>query len=168
MKNQTLVDLLEQKKEMFLVTMSVGIIDNEIGKLKLKSDKTEKDLLQSEQMLKKDQDDFMKYQEQNKTAMIEAENRADKVSKEKKDRENQIKDLHLKLTSLKVEKTRNEEALSNYQDHKAFLDKLAPSEFNKKKNMYIKNLIESYKPTWVKLQLEKKEDEKMKDKEKKN
>lgn len=29
---------------MFLVTMSVGIIDNEIGKLKLKSDKTEKDL----------------------------------------------------------------------------------------------------------------------------
>lgn len=78
-------------------------------------------------MLKKDQDDFMKYQEQNKTAMIEAENRADKVSKEKKDRENQIKDLHLKLTSLKVEKTRNEEALSNYQDHKAFLDKLAPS-----------------------------------------
>ena len=33
-KNETIVDILDQKKEMFLVTMTHGIIEKEISNLK--------------------------------------------------------------------------------------------------------------------------------------
>lgn len=37
-----------------------------------------------------------------------------------------IKEINLKLTTLRAEKTRTEETLSNYKEHKEFLDKLVP------------------------------------------
>lgn len=37
-KNETIVDILEQKKEMFLVTMTHGIIEKEIKNLKDQAD----------------------------------------------------------------------------------------------------------------------------------
>ena len=49
--------------------------------------------------------------------------------KEKKNVEGMIKTINIQLTSLKAEKTRNEEAVNNYNDHKKFLDKLAPKDW---------------------------------------
>lgn len=64
---------------------------------------------------------------------IDAESRAEKVAKDKKDKEIEIKNLNIKLTSLKAERTRNEEAVLNYKEHKEFLDKLAPKEKEEEK-----------------------------------
>ena len=49
------------------------------------------------------------------------------MTKERKELDSEIKELKLKYTSLQADKTRNEENLYNYNDHKDFLDKLAPS-----------------------------------------
>ena len=43
-KNETIVDILEQKKEMFLVTMTHEIIEDEIGNLKNQANEREKGL----------------------------------------------------------------------------------------------------------------------------
>lgn len=53
--------------------------------------------------------------------------RAEAEIKEKKAREAEIKSLNIKITSLRAEKTRNEEAVANFKEHKDFLDKLAPN-----------------------------------------
>ena len=37
--------------------------------------------------------------------------------------------MGIKLTSLRAEKSRNEEAVANFKEHKDFLDKLAPKVF---------------------------------------
>lgn len=57
-KNETIVDILEQKKEMFLVTMTHGIIEKQIKNLKDQADKREKALLQSNEILTQDIEDF--------------------------------------------------------------------------------------------------------------
>ena len=65
-KNETIVDILEQKKEMFLVTMTHGIIENEIKKLKSQADDREKALKESEHLLIQDMKDFEQFQEREK------------------------------------------------------------------------------------------------------
>lgn len=37
-----------------------------------------------------------------------------------------IKEINLKLTTIRAEKSRNEEILSSFKEHKEFLDRLAP------------------------------------------
>jgi hypothetical protein len=41
--------------------------------------------------------------------------------------------MNIKLTSSRGEKTRMEELISQYMDHKQFLDKLAPKEWHDSK-----------------------------------
>jgi len=37
-----------------------------------------------------------------------------------------IKEINQRLTTIRAEKSRNEEILASYKEHKEFLDKLAP------------------------------------------
>ena len=57
-KNETIVEILEQKKEMFLVTMTHGIIEKEIENLTSQTEDRSKALQESNQILEKDKDDF--------------------------------------------------------------------------------------------------------------
>ena len=73
-KKEGIVELVEQKKEVFLVEMTVDIIQKEIERLKnIINDKKEA-LVKSEKMLDQDKDDFDKYVDNNKKAFDEAQN----------------------------------------------------------------------------------------------
>jgi hypothetical protein len=58
---------LEQKKEMFLVTMTHGIIEKEIDNLTGQAEERSKALLESNQILEKDKEDFEQYYEKYKS-----------------------------------------------------------------------------------------------------
>lgn len=53
-KNETIVEILEQKKEMFLVTMTHGIIEKEIDNLTSQTEERSKALQESNQTLERD------------------------------------------------------------------------------------------------------------------
>jgi gamma-glutamyl:cysteine ligase YbdK (ATP-grasp superfamily) len=57
-KNETIVEILEQKKEMFLVTMTHGIIEKEIENLTGQTEERAKALQESNQILERDKEDF--------------------------------------------------------------------------------------------------------------
>jgi hypothetical protein len=80
-------------------------------------------------MLEKDHKDFQDYLDSRKQQKVDAETRTEEEIKEKKLKEQETKALQIRLTSLRAEKTRNEEAVSNFKEHKDFLDKLAPKVF---------------------------------------
>jgi hypothetical protein len=48
----------------------------------------------------------------------------------------------MKFTSLKAEISRNEEAVSNFKEHKEFLDRLASKEWHDTKLRKYKELVE--------------------------
>ena len=50
-KSETIVEILEQKKEMFLVTMTHGIIEKEIGHLTSQAEERARALQESSQIL---------------------------------------------------------------------------------------------------------------------
>lgn len=72
-KKESNVELVEQKKEMFLVTMQHGIIENEIKKLKSIAHEKNDALLLSDKMLEKDKQDFNHYLDENKRASEQAQ-----------------------------------------------------------------------------------------------
>jgi|JI6StandDraft_1071083.scaffolds.fasta_scaffold04408_5 hypothetical protein len=53
-KKEVIGDILEQKKEMFLVTMTHGIIEEEISSLKRQADERKQALQESEEQLVRD------------------------------------------------------------------------------------------------------------------
>ena len=77
-------------------------------------------------MLKYDYDNFQKYLDANKQQRVDAETKADNINRDKKSKEIMIKEINQRLTTIRAEKSRNEEILANYKEHKEFLDKLAP------------------------------------------
>ncbi len=60
------IELIEQKKEMFLVSMAHGILENEIERLKMINAEKQEALEQSRKMLDKDREDFARHFENNK------------------------------------------------------------------------------------------------------
>ncbi|CAK59698.1 unnamed protein product (macronuclear) [Paramecium tetraurelia] len=148
---EPIVTLLEQKKEMFLVSKAHGIIEEEIDKLKLMSKEKKEALEQSLKMLETDNENFQKYLDTNKQQKLDAEQKADQEVKEKKAKESEIKSINIKITSLRAEKTRNEEAVNNYMDHKKFLDKLAPKEWHDAKEKKRQQLVNRLKEELIKI-----------------
>lgn len=72
-KKEVIGDILEQKKEMFLVTMTHGIIEDEIDSLKSQAGDRKKALKESEELLIKDKEEFEAYQEKYKEDTKKAE-----------------------------------------------------------------------------------------------
>lgn len=64
----------------------------------------------------------------------------------------------IKLTSLKAEKSRNEEILNIYKDNKEFLDNLATKEWNKTKEKKKDETIKKLKDKWVETMIDKDEE----------
>ncbi|EAR89420.2 leishmanolysin peptidase (macronuclear) [Tetrahymena thermophila SB210] len=148
-RRESAVEVKEQKKEMFLVSMAYGIIQKEIERLKTKAQDKDQALIQSEKQLKQDHENFTKYLEQNKQQKQDAESKADAVMKEKKHKEAEHKQLNLKLATIKSEKIRMEEQLQTYKEHKEFLDKITPKEWNEAKEKKRQELIEKVKKEWI-------------------
>eukprot|EP01016_Furgasonia_blochmanni_P030525 TRINITY_DN3174_c0_g1_i13.p1 TRINITY_DN3174_c0_g1~~TRINITY_DN3174_c0_g1_i13.p1 ORF type:complete len:609 (+),score=154.52 TRINITY_DN3174_c0_g1_i13:151-1977(+) len=159
MKEGTL-ELVEQKKEMFLVEMSMGIINKEIERLKKIADDKKHALEQSEKMLQMDSEEFHTYVERNKRETELAIQKADHETKEKKAREVDIKNLTQKQTSLRADISRNEDTLVRYKEHRDFLEKLTPKDFLEYKKKKREEKIEEIKSQWmVKMLQEAEQDE---------
>ncbi|EGR34685.1 hypothetical protein IMG5_004010 [Ichthyophthirius multifiliis] len=143
--------------------------NKKINKLKSSTEDREKALIESEKMLKQDNDKFQRYLEQNKQQKVDAEQKADEQNKQKKQKEILIKEINSKLTSIKADISKSDELLLNYKEHKEFLDKLVPKVFfknyfrfqflffkeweeerNKKRQEFIQNL----KQQWINKRLE--------------
>ncbi|EGR27950.1 hypothetical protein IMG5_185870, partial [Ichthyophthirius multifiliis] len=166
-KTENLNDILKQKKEIFLITMSHDILENEIEQLKKQQQERVDSLIQSELNLKQDYDKFQKYLDINKYQKNQAELNADQQNKIKKDKDAIIKELNLKITSMKTEKSRYEELLQNYKEHKEFLDKISPKvtffillynnkkkEWEDQKQEKKKQYIQILKNNWIQTNME--------------
>ncbi|EAS00360.3 leishmanolysin peptidase (macronuclear) [Tetrahymena thermophila SB210] len=151
-KNESLNEILNQRKEMFLVTMSHDIIANEINRIKKLSEDREQALISSEKMLKQDYENFQKYLDQNKQQRIDAEQRAEALNKQRRQKEVMIKEINLKLTTIRAEKSRNEEILAGYKEHKEFLDKLAPKDWEEEKQRKKIQLVDKLKLEFIEKQ----------------
>ncbi|EGR29446.1 leishmanolysin peptidase, putative [Ichthyophthirius multifiliis] len=137
------------KKEMFLVSMTHGIIEDEIKRLKLISTEKDHALLLSEKQLKQDHENFQKYLEQNKQAKLEAEQKANNVMKEKKSKESDIKQINVRLGTLRQEKQQKDDYVAMCTQHKEFLEKLTPKEWLEKKEKDKLIYIEKKKKEWI-------------------
>jgi len=105
-------------------------------------------------MLKNDHENFAKYLSLNKAQKVEIEQRADAVLKEKKLIENEIKSMNIKLTSLRSEKSYCEDLVHMYKEHKAFIDRLASTEWEEQKRSLLAQRAELVKKAWVEEHLE--------------
>jgi hypothetical protein len=90
-KNETIVEILEQKKEMFLVTMTHGIIEQEIGNLTSQAEERARALQESNQILEKDKEDFEQYYEKYKTETKKIEEQFEKQVQKRLAKEQEIK-----------------------------------------------------------------------------
>jgi hypothetical protein len=72
-QKEGIVEIVEQKKEMFLVEMTVGIMKNEIERLKQISQEKQQILDHSEKMLQVDKERFYNFYEDNKMKKKRAE-----------------------------------------------------------------------------------------------
>ena len=55
----------------------------------------------------------------------------------------------MRFTSLKAEISRNEEAVSNFKEHKEFLDRLAHKEWHETKSKNYKELVTKEKAIFI-------------------
>ncbi|CAD8119074.1 unnamed protein product [Paramecium sonneborni] len=141
------VKIIEDKRQLFLISQSYNTMENEIKKMKEDQKEKQEVFLQSLKMLQQDADNFQQFLDTNKAARADAELKLENEIKDKKAKETIIKQLNIKMTSIRGEKQRMEELITAYIDHKQFLDKLAPKEWHdnkaKLKSLLLDNLKEN-------------------------
>jgi len=148
-QKEGIVELLEQKKEMFLVEMTAGIIENERETLIQKSGDKEDALKKSDEMLEKDWKEFETYKHKNKQETDQAVQEYNQEVDFRKRTETDYKIKNNEFTSLKAEKSKNEELLQKYLDAKNFLQKLTPKETLEQRERELKSQIEAFKQQWM-------------------
>jgi hypothetical protein len=152
-QKEGVLELLEQKKEMFLVEMTVGIIENERKILIQKEDEKREALKKSEEMLEKDFGDFGNYLQNNDQEKKLAISKCEREIEERKRAEFEFKKKKNEETSLKAEKTKNEELIQKYLTNKEFLDSLTPREFIDARERRINEFVEEFRNTWIEREL---------------
>lgn len=85
-----MTDVVEQKKEIFLVTMCTQIINKERLKLIEQANEKNSALEESEKMLLLDHENFKKFFERNKQA---TQDKIEQASKEANEKNNRLKDI---------------------------------------------------------------------------
>jgi len=148
-QREGVVELLERKKEMFLVEMTVGIIEQERETLINKAAEKEEALKKSDDMLEKDWREFDSYKQNNKQETDFAIQRHNQEMEHRKRTELEYKIKNNDLTSLKAEKTKNEELIQKYHDAKNFLDKLTPKDILEEKEKEYREKVEEIKLQWM-------------------
>lgn len=129
-KSETIVEILEQKKEMFLVTMTHGIIEKEIDNLTSQAEERARALQESSQILEKDREDYEQFFEKYKAETKKIEEQNEKQLQKRLAKEQEIKARQITVNSLRTLKVRNEEAIASSLRYKHFLNQLPPKEWS--------------------------------------
>ena len=120
---------IQQKRDMFLLHMSLTTKRHEIDKLEEKAAMKEEALKKSELMLEEDAMRFDAFLKENDRKAHESLKRADRESKEKNERIVDIKKLNAEIGKVDSEMNKYEEQLVNCIRYKQFLDGLTEPEW---------------------------------------
>ena len=124
-----MAQFIGQKRDMFLLHMSLQTKRNEIQKLEEKAAMKEEALRKSELMLEEDAMRFDAFLKENDRRAHEALKRADRESKEKNERLLDIKKLNAEIGKVEGEMNKAQEQLTNCLKYKHFLDQLTDPAF---------------------------------------
>ena len=120
---------IQQKRDMFLLHMSLTTKRHEIDKLEEKAAMKEEALKKSELMLEEDAMRFDAFLKENDRKAHESLKRADRESKEKNERIVEMKKLNAEIGKVENEMNKYEEQLVNCIRYKQFLDGLTDKEW---------------------------------------
>ncbi|KAG5179125.1 flagellar associated protein, partial [Tribonema minus] len=126
---ESMADLIAKKREMFLVQMSLDTKREEIRKLEEKATMKEEALKKSEQMLEEDALRFDTFLKENDKKAHEAIKRAERETKLKNDKVQEIKKLNQQIQMVQSDMSKHREALEDCMRYKEFLDMLTPAEW---------------------------------------
>lgn len=124
-----MADFIAKKREMFLVQMSLDTKREEIRKLEEKAQLKEEALKKSELMLEEDAVRFDTFLKENDKKAHEAIKRAEKETKAKADKVQEIKKLNQQIQLVQSDMSKLTEQLQDCLQYKAFLDELTPPEY---------------------------------------
>ena len=124
-----MAEFIAKKREMFLVQMSLDTKREEIRKLEEKAQMKEEALKKSEQMLEEDAIRFDTFLKENDKKAHEAIKKAEKETKLKTDKVQEIKRLNQQIQMVSSDMSKHKEALEDCLKYKEFLDSLTPDEW---------------------------------------
>jgi len=125
---ENMADFLAKKKDMFLIQMSLDTKRAEIQMLEEKAQMKEDALKKSEMMLEEDAMRFDIFLKDNDRAAHDAMKMADKETKEKQEKQLEIKKLMAEIHKVDSDIQKYEEKLSACTKYKDFLDRLTPQD----------------------------------------
>jgi Domain of unknown function (DUF4200) len=128
---ESMSEFIAKKREMFLVQMSLDTKREEIRKIEEKAHMKEEALKKSEQMLEEDALRFDTFLKENDKKAHEAIKRAERETKLKTDKVQEIKKLNQQIQMVQSDMSKHREALEDCIGYKAFLDMLTPHEWFK-------------------------------------
>jgi len=128
-EKENMNEFIAKKREMFLVQMSLDTKREEIRKLEEKAQMKEEALKKSEQMLEEDAIRFDTFLKENDKKAHEAIKTAEKETKLKQDKIQEIKKLNQAIQMVQSDMSKHKEALEDCLKYKDFLDSLTPPEF---------------------------------------
>jgi len=128
-EKEIMTEFIAKKREMFLVQMSLDTKREEIRKLEEKAQMKEEALQKSEQMLEEDAIRFDTFLKENDKKAHEAIKRAERETKLKTDKVQEIKKLNQQIQMVQSDMSKHKEALEDCLKYKEFLDKLTPPEW---------------------------------------
>ena len=123
---ESLADFIAKKKELFLLQMSLNIKKEEIEKLDEKARQKEEMLRKSEKILEEDALRFDIFLKENDKKAQEAWREAEKETKKKMEKIQEIKKLNQQLQILQSTINKHNDNLEECLQYKNFLEKLTP------------------------------------------
>lgn len=120
---------LAQKREMFLVQMALDTKREEVQKLEQKAHAREEALKRSELLLEEDAIRFDAFLKENDKMAHEALKAAERETKQKADKMQEIKRLKHAISIVEGEKAKLLETLEDAEQHRQFLESLTPAEW---------------------------------------
>jgi len=120
---------IAKKREMFLVQMSLDTKREEIRKLEEKAQMKEEALKKSELMFEEDAIRFDTFLKENDKKAHEAIKKAERETKAKSDKVQEIKKLNLQIQMIQSDMSKLKEQLEDCLKYKQFLDSLTPPEW---------------------------------------
>ncbi|CEG38294.1 Domain of unknown function DUF4200 [Plasmopara halstedii] len=128
-ERESMAEFIAKKREMFLVQMSLDTKREEIRKLEERAQLKEEALKKSELMLEEDAVRFDTFLKENDKKAHEAIKRAEKETKAKTEKLQEIKRLNQQIQLVQSDMSKLSEQLQDCLHFKAFLDKLTPQEY---------------------------------------
>eukprot|EP00761_Pharyngomonas_kirbyi_P006869 gb/GECH01006878.1/.p1 GENE.gb/GECH01006878.1/~~gb/GECH01006878.1/.p1 ORF type:complete len:313 (+),score=77.72 gb/GECH01006878.1/:1-939(+) len=131
-EKENMSEYIQQKREMFLLQMSLDSTRREVKKLDEKLEARESKLEHDEKDLEEDVRKFDEFLKSNDVSAVEAMKIAEKETKSRQITDQQNKRLSQKINSLNNERAKYKESLAECMEYKKFLDSLAPDEWKEK------------------------------------